>query len=313
MVTGRGWDWEYTQAYLSVIRKYQLDAILAEFGPAGVHAMDACEIAGIPLITHFHGYDAHARDVVEQHKTTYKIMFQKAAALIVVSRFMAKQLISLGAPEEKIHHIVCSIDTKAFQGGNPAEASPTFVAVGQFVDRKAPHLTIQAFAAVHSQYKESRLRMLGTGPLFNECKALAKELGIEDAVVFLGNQPHSVVEEEMRKARCFVQHSRVAATGDCEGTPVAVLEACATALPVVSTRHAGIMDVIDEGETGFLVDENDVDGMAQAMLRLARDAQLAGTMGRRGRERCESGYTVEQGIGRLAEVINSSIENQRRK
>lgn len=163
-----------------------------------------------------------------------------------------------------------------FGGADPANAPPVFISVGSFREKKAPQLTIAAFSHVHHALPAARLRMIGEGALLDECKNLANDLGVAGAITFLGVKDHAVVEEEMRQARCFVQHSVVARSGDSEGTPVAVLEAGATGLPVVSTLHAGIPDVVIEGQTGFLVAEHDVEGMAERMLRLAQDAELAG-------------------------------------
>jgi len=147
--------------------------------------------------------------------------------------------------------------------------------------------------------------MLGDGPLLPGCRELVKSLAIEEGVTFLGAQPPSVVREEMRRARCFVQHSVVASSGDSEGTPVAILEAGATGLPVVSTRHAGIPDVVVEGETGLLVAEHDVEGMAQCMLAVAQDPELAGRLGRAGRARIETCFSIERSIGGLWRIIQS--------
>jgi glycosyltransferase involved in cell wall biosynthesis len=114
----------------------------------------------------------------------------------------------------------------------------------------------------------------------------------------------------MRQARVFVQHSVVAADGNREGTPVAIIEAGASGLPVVATRHAGIPDVVVEGSTGFLVDERDVEGMARHMIRLAQDAELAGRLGRAARERVQVHFSTETSIRRLWTIITSCIHPQ---
>jgi glycosyltransferase involved in cell wall biosynthesis len=126
-------------------------------------------------------------------------------------------------------------------------------------------------------------------------------------VTFLGSQTPEVVQQEMRNARCFVQHSIQAPSGDCEGTPVGLLEAGATGLPVVSTRHAGIPDVVLEGETGFLVDEGDTEGMAAHMLRIAQDPELAARLGAASRQRIENHFSIERSISGLWHIIESSL------
>ena len=123
--------------------------------------------------------------------------------------------------------------------------------------------------------------MIGDGPLLDDCRKLAADLGIDGAVTFLGTQPPGVVQEEMRKARAFVTaFRRRTENGDCASTPVGILEAGASGLPVVATHHGGIPDVVVPGETGFLVAEKDVATMATHMLALADSPELAGSMGR---------------------------------
>jgi len=95
----------------------------------------------------------------------------------------------------------------------------------------------------------------------------------------------------------------VARDGDSEGTPVAVLEAGASALPVVSTRHANIPDVIVEGETGFLVDERDVRGMAAQMIKLAEQPELAAELGSANRQRIEQHFDMQNSLSRLPSIL----------
>lgn len=302
---------EKTAAYLKVFREYDVVAVLAEYGGCGVWCAEACRQAGVPLIVHFHGHDASDREVLKMFEDTYAGMFAQADAVIAVSQAMEQQLISLGAPREKIHYNPCGVDTGQFGGANPARAEPVFIAVGTFREKKGPHLTIAAFARVHQVCPEARLRMIGPGVLLDQCRELTKELGIAEAVTFLGAQAHSVVEQEMSRARCFVQHSVVAPSGDSEGTPVAVLEAGATGLPVVSTRHAGIPDVVIEGETGFLVAEHDVEGMAERMLRLAQDPALAARLGEQARKHIAENFSMDRSLGQLWTIINSCIMERR--
>jgi glycosyltransferase involved in cell wall biosynthesis len=88
---------------------------------------------------------------------------------------------------------------------------------------------------------------------------------------------------------------------------VAVIEAQMTGIPVIATRHAGIPDVVVENETGLLVDETDVTGMANAMIELARNPQLAGKMGRAARERMLEKFTLDRHIEGLARMIEAGV------
>jgi colanic acid/amylovoran biosynthesis glycosyltransferase len=307
-----GIERELTDAYATAFGRAKADAVLAEYGTVGVQVKDACLKLGVPLVVHFHGFDASVREVLEEHRESYPEMFRAACAVVAVSRAMQRKLVALGAPEEKVHYNPYGIDCGAFGGAEPESAPPAFVAVGRFVEKKAPHLTLRAFAEVRRAQPSARLRMVGEGPLLEGCRRLASELGVDDAVEFLGAQSHERVQAEMRAARCFVQHSVEAPNGDCEGTPLGILEAGASGLPVVSTRHAGIPDAVVEGETGLLVEEGDVNGMAGGMLKLAGDAALAGRMGRAARRHVAENFSVERSDRNLWAIIESCMARRAR-
>jgi colanic acid/amylovoran biosynthesis glycosyltransferase len=111
----------------------------------------------------------------------------------------------------------------------------------------------------------------------------------------------------MRRARGFVQHSMVAPDGDSEGNPVAVMEAQLSGLPVVATRHAGIPEVVRDGETGVLVSEGDVDGMAAAMRRLVLEPALAARLGAAGQRRVSEQFTVQHHWAAIAGLLERIV------
>ena len=128
-----------------------------------------------------------------------------------------------------------------------------------------------------------------------------------EQVALLGALPQRQIVERMRLARGFVQHSLVAPDGDSEGNPVAVMEAQLCGLPVVATRHAGIPEVVLEEETGLLVDEGDVDGMAVAMRRLVLEPSLAGQFGMAGQRRVERCFTVQHHWAAVADLLERIV------
>jgi glycosyltransferase involved in cell wall biosynthesis len=107
----------------------------------------------------------------------------------------------------------------------------------------------------------------------------------------------------MRQADIFLQHSMVDPDGAEEGLPVAILEAMANALPVVSTRHAGIPEAVLEEETGFLVDEGDSLRMSEQILLLAKDSNLRREMGTKGWQRAKDLFTWELQKKRLLQLM----------
>lgn len=312
IVRGQGFDAEVTACYSKVFRRFKPHVVLAEYGETGVDVMEACVKSRVPLVVHFHGYDASRHDCLERMRLPYRRMFDVAVAIIAVSRAMRETLVELGAPAEKVHWNPCGVDCNAFGGADPAHAPPVFIAVGRFTEKKAPQLTLLAFAQVHRTNPQARLRMVGGGPLLDSCRDLAYGLGIADAVTFLGVCRPSTIQQEMRDARCFVQHSLRAPNGDAEGTPVAILEASASGLPIVSTRHAGIPDVVIDGATGFLGDERDVSAMAEKMRLLADQPASAGAMGHAGRQTIIERFSMENSIQGLWRVIERCINGEQR-
>src|SRR5688572_794623 len=283
---------------------HDVDVILAEFGTTGADVWRHADKLGIPLIVHFHGHDAHRSSTVEPYRERYREMFKHAFRIVSVSSYMTKALIELGADPARIVYNPYGPRPAFFQ--NEPDYSKTVLSVGRFTDIKANHLTLMAFRDALKRVPDARLVMVGDGDLLETCRSLAAVWGIENSVSFLGAIPHSEVLPLFSKACCFVQHSVVPSYGDAEGTPVAILEAGAAGLAVVSTRHAGIADAVVHGETGFLVEERDVEGMAEYLSKLLADRDLAASMGAKAREHIRLNYNIERHIACLQGLIDGA-------
>lgn len=294
-------------AFKYFLKKEKVDAILAEYGSTGIAVQDVCQAMNIPLVVHFHGYDAYSKKVIRKIGNRYPRLFQNASAVIAVSKHMEEQLVKLGASPDKIYYSPYGVDLSNFNVTNPSDNPITFLAVGRFIEKKAPHLTIKAFSKVVKKVPEAKLQMIGDGALLGKCKDLVKSLHISHKVQFLGACSHEEVTNRMQTVRAFVQHSIQASNGDCEGTPVAILEAQASGLPIIATRHTGIMDVVLEEETGVLCYENDIDKMAENMVRIAENPQLAFKLGQAGREQVANKFSMEISLERLTTIIEDLV------
>jgi len=293
----------YSREMARFLRHAQIDIVLAEYGTTAVEIVEACSISETPLVVHFHGFDAYQEETVNRLSQSYDRLFQTAARIIVVSEDMRERLLGLGGSPERVICNPCGVNVDIFRGSDPLTAPPLLLALGRFVEKKGPLLTLQAFSLVLAEEPDARLVMLGDGVLRSECVNTARQLGIQRKVEFPGPVNHNEVVAWMCRARCFVQHSQRARDGDSEGTPVAVLEASLCGLPVVSTKHGGIVDAVVEGQGGFLVDEGDVEAMAQHILEFIRDPALAATMGEAGRRHIVSNYSAETSLSRLRAVL----------
>jgi colanic acid/amylovoran biosynthesis glycosyltransferase len=291
-----------TRSMANYLRKQRVDVVMAEYGPTGIDIMAACKLAAVPLVTHFHGWDAYVLASDPARSPEYQALFQASEAIVAVSRHMQAHLRGLGAPPDRIVWNPCGAELRATAQARPAQAPPTFITVGRPAPKKATIVSLLAFAEVLRAIPEARLEMIGGG-LDAVSYQAARALHIEHAVSFVGALPHEAVLERLCRARCYLHPSVTAPDGDMEGTPVTVMEAMAAGLPVVSTRHGGIMDLLEGTSAGVLVDEYDVEATAQAMVLYARDASRAQSDGAEGRRLMEEKWSMEHSIRKLDAII----------
>ena len=289
------------------LKSLKANAVLAEFGTTGAYLHEPCKKSKIDLFVHFHGYDASVHSVITSNKKNYEKMFNYATGIVAVSSVMEKALVNMGADPSKIDVNRYGVNPDKFKDSNPSQTSPHFFAVGRFVEKKAPYLTILAFSRVVSVVPDAMLHIVGDGPLMGPCKRLIQALKLESSIILHGIKGPEEVAIFMRQSRAFLQHSLVAESGDSEGTPVAIIEAQMSGLPVIATRHAGIPDVVVDGETGFIVEEADVDGMTEAILKVAKDPELAGQLGKAARKRAIENFTMDRHISQLAKMITDGV------
>ncbi len=292
------------------LMRRRVDVVLANYGRTGMALLPLCRELSIPLVVHFHGYDAHMESEIARCRDAYRQFGRECAQVIAVSVRMRAALVGLGIPADKITLIRYGVDPERFEPRASAPTEPLFFGVGRFVDKKAPYLALLAFDRMRRKHPEARLALAGDGPLFETMHNLVEALGLDEVVEFPGILSPDEVARWMRRATAFVQHSvtpRVGPNaGDSEGTPVAMLEAMMTGLPVIATRHAGLGEVIEHGVTGLLVDERDVEGMAAAMARVIESPAEAAQMGVEGRRHALDHHTSSRYLQQLGEVLDSA-------
>lgn len=128
----------------------------------------------------------------------------------------------------------------------------------------------------------------------------------------MGDISHSDVVKMMKESVVFLQHSVEAFDGDSEGTPNSILEASAAGLSIVATAHAGISDVIEDNVTGLLVPEGDVDDMAEKIIYLLSNPEIAKNMGNQAKKNIELNYSMGDSLQKLRSILSESIGNQQK-
>lgn len=283
-------------------RRHKIDSVLVEYGNHSYKLLPFLKRLKIPVVTMFHGFDASIFKVIEDCEN-YQNVFRISNSIICVSNQMKNALIKLGCDPAKIVYTPCAPNDLFFDL-QPSYAKNQFISIGRFVDKKAPYFNILAFQIVLKKYPKYILKMGGDGPLLNTCKNLVDHLGLQNNIIFLGVISLLELKKELIVSKGFIQHSITADNGDKEGTPVAVMEASAAGIPVVSTNHAGIPDVIIHEKTGLLCQEKDVQKMAENIIKLIENKELAMRLGNNGKTRIKNKFNMSLHISKIQKALN---------
>lgn len=286
------------------------DIIHAHFaGNPASWALKISQSFGIPFVFTAHAYDIFIDPDVEDLKEK----FGNAAKIITISDYNTEYLLNMLGKEfeEKIEVIRCGIDLTNF---NYVERTHNDIVkilfVGRLVEKKGPLYAIEALNNLTKERNNIELRMIGDGPLKGEITSLIGKLNLGDKVHLLGAQPQSRVLKEMEEADIFFLPSLTAENGDREGSPVSILEAQATGLPIVSTIHTGIPEIVIDGKTGFLVPEKDTNAMTESLKKLIPDPELRIKMGKAGRAHVETYHDREKEIDELEKLFHNLLQNR---
>jgi len=277
---GRRWYWTTGCAPLFHRRLKALapSLIHAHFAPDGAAALHVQDVLQVPLVVTLHGYDVTRKDRYfagnlegRLYLARRKELWQRASTFICVSEFIKRQAVNAGFPENKLAVLYTGIDLNLFQPSDAARDEKLIVFAGRLVEKKGPFDLIRAVERVREAI-EVRVLLLGDGPLRAQLELYVREHNLP--CEFLGMQPAEKVRDYLRRARVFCVPSKTAEDGDSEGLGMVFAEAQAVGTPVVSYKHGGIPEVVQDGATGLLASEGDVDGLAIALLRYLREDDL---------------------------------------
>ncbi|WP_338766569.1 glycosyltransferase [Bernardetia sp. ABR2-2B] len=295
--------------FANALKEKKIEVVLAEFGTTAAEIYPICRQLDIPLVIFFFGFDVFRYKEQEYHEENYKKMFQYASTSLVVSKSMIPVLKKFGADENKIIYNPASAHEDFFKL-KPAFEENNFISITRFVDKKAPYYVILAFAEALKKMPNTKLNIIGDGFLKETCENLVNYLEIQDKVIFHGAVERSTYMKLMENSIAYVQHSIQAKSGDSEGTPVAIMEAQSAGLPVVSTYHSGIPEIVIHEQTGFLTEEHNVKQMTKHLLEILKDKDKAKQMGEAGKTRIKENFSNEKHIDILQTALEKAIKQK---
>jgi colanic acid/amylovoran biosynthesis glycosyltransferase len=292
----------------SLRRCEPFDVIHCHFGIVGRSAAYLREIGVLrgKLVTTFHGVDMSA--CLDRDPDLYRQLFKQGDLFLPVSTHWEKKLVAHGCDPARIEIHRMGIDPSRFPLTNRTEKPEgvQILTIGRLVEKKGIEYGLRAVAKLIEKGLALRYDIVGDGPLRQSLEALAGQLGIAGRVTFRGSMVQKDVIRIMREKDILLAPSVTDVTGDQEGIPVTIMEAMATGMPVVSSWHSGIPELVEDASSGLLVAERDVEGLATAVEALAVAPERRTSMGIAARAKIVADYDIEK-LNRALEMRYRSV------
>lgn len=291
-------------------------AVHCQFGGLGPHllALRECGVFDTPVIVSYRGHDL-SRDLPAFNSAEMDLL-RRADASLPVCDFFRQQLVGrYGFPVDgtRVHYTPLDLGlferthTSAKNGGKAQSSSGVrLLSVGRLIEKKGFEYTLETMKSLVADDLGIHLTIIGDGPLRERIIELVQSFGLEYAVTVIPALPQDELVDYYRDTDVFVLHCVTDAAGELEGIPNVLKEAMACSLPVVSTSHAGIPELVQEGVNGFLVAERDTAEFARAIRRLAADPELRSRVGSAGRQTIETRFELGQLTDELIEFYEST-------
>jgi len=228
---------------------------------------------------------------------------------VTSSDFMRESLIERGYPEHRTATLPVGVDIDLFKPQPVDPKDPMVLFVGRMVEKKGVSYLLQAMKEVTKVRKDARLVLIGDGPLLNSLidQAIALDL---PRVIFFGSRDAEGVRYQMGMASLLVAPSVMDDSGDSESIPRVIAEAQAMGLPVVSTYHGGIPEIVQNGQNGLLVPERSIHQLAQNILSILAQPSLQREMGLAARQNVCSNFNLKLQTARLEEYYAEAAREQ---
>jgi glycosyltransferase involved in cell wall biosynthesis len=280
--------------------------------PASVARYGAL-ITGLPW-----SCSAHAKDIWTSPDWEKSEKLASSAWTVTCAAVSRDHLAAL-APADRVELVYHGLDFERFpplrpnreitdRDGGDADHAVAILAVGRAVEKKGFDDLLAALALLPSGL-HWRLVHIGGGDKSRALADQARAAGLDDRIEWRGAQPYDVVLAAYRAADLFVLPSRIAADGDRDGLPNVLMEAMSQGLCVLSTRISGIPELVDDGDTGRLIDGGDRPALAAALAELIADPDRRQRLGRAGEDRVRRDFAMDRGIARLAEKFGVADPN----
>jgi len=304
-------EWGRRTDFLRLYQAVYVGLRLQEMGISHVHA----HFTGMAARTAFwvhrffpvtFSFTAHANDIFAPRNFEIGLdkLVDTARAIVTVSDF-AKKFLQERFPEraDRIRRIYNGLNLAEFGRADFSSSPPLILAVGRLIAKKGFADLICACGLIAERGKSFRCEIIGEGPLENELRGQIERLNLQNRVALSGAKPQGEVRQRLAAANVFVLPSISDPEGGMDKLPTVIMEAMATALPVVSTNIGGIPEMVIENETGFLLEPADASALADAIAKVIDDRLLAQRLGHAGYQRAHELFSIEKNVRELSALV----------
>ncbi|MFH1429283.1 MAG: glycosyltransferase [Candidatus Margulisiibacteriota bacterium] len=297
--------------FADLIKNRNVCLLHAHFGVNGNFALQFKKRLNIPLIVQFYGADLYRWGRDPYNKYCYHKLFKKADLFLVCSDKMKRDLIAYGCPHEKVKRFYLGLDLNKFpvnlrKNNNNPNQPVKFLMCGRFVEKKGFEYAIQAFEGIPKD--EYLLNIIGSGDLQSKYEQIAKDSGVIDNISFMGSASYAEYIDSLYQTDVLIVPSVTAKSGDSEGLPMVLLEGVASGAVTIASEHAGIPEVVKDGETGFLTPERDVAAIREKIKHVIANRDEFDKLRSAGRKIIETEFDLDKQIVKLEDIYNRLIK-----
>lgn len=296
--------------------RYHVDACLAHnvellhihFGYHGAKMVGLKRKLQLPMVCSFYGDDAYAEEFAS--RSHYEALFKLADKILVLGPSMKAKVVELGCSEEKviIHHLGIGVDKIPYKKREHGQRLK-FLIASSFLEKKGVHIALNALAQIASEL-DFEVEIIGDGPLRSEIEGIITSSGLADRVKMHGYQSYGFLIEAALRCDVFIQASQTTRDNRKEGTPMAIADVMATGMPVVSTEHSDIPELVMENSTGYLAKEGDVDSLVAKLRSLFQMKERLIEMGGNARKHVEHDFNVKNQAERLNKMYRKLVKTK---
>lgn len=308
----------YYPFFFKVLRKNQASLIHSHFGNRGYFDLALKQKLKIPQVTTFYGHDVSLLPQEERWRRRFRVLFEQCDLILAEGNYMKKSLLELGCPDSKVRvqHLGINLEKIPFIPRRLTDHQKVKILIaGTFREKKGITYALEAFAKLTPKYKNIAVTLVGDAgrsqreiDYKKEITSIINTRKIADKVNYLGFLPYPAFIEEAKNSHIFISPSIHPSDGETEGgAPVALIEMSAYGMPIVSTFHCDIPEVVVDGESGYLVKEKDTSGLAERLEHLIIHPELWESMGRAGRKHIEEEFNIIKQAAKLENIYDSLL------